>query len=413
MREKKSQTDLASVIAAHRVVVCVGSGGVGKTTTAASLAVWGALSGRKTAVVTIDPTKRLADCFGIDPTSAQGKPVPPETFRAYGVSPRGTLTALLIDQPSAWDAAIARYAPTAEVRDRILANRFYQGLSRTFAGSHEYIALDTLASLVQQGAYDLIVVDTPPTRQALDFLEAPQRLQRFLDSRARKWFLRPAGGWNVFSAMNKTTAFLLRKIEEATGISALAEISDFFTTMQGMFDDFGERFQRVSALLASEETAFVLVSSLEEEVLTEATQLLTDLERLEIALKAAIFNRTHEEPSIQISAEKVGTSLIEQLTRAVSPSLVNSIEPDWLVRNFFAHQALAEGEATRFAEFTKKLSPTTPVVRVPIFPAFSGDFGGLISLCSYLFPVAKKQESPRKNKGKASRAVARTSSGSQ
>ena len=209
-------------------------------------------------------------------------------------------------------------------RDRILANRFYQGLSRTFAGSHEYIALDTLASLVQQGTYDLIVVDTPPARQALDFLEAPQRLQRFLDSRARKWFLRPAGGWNIFSAMNKTTAFLLRKIEEATGISALAEISDFFTTMQGMFDDFGERFQRVSALLASEETAFVLVSTLEEEVLTEATQFFTELDRLKIALKAAIFNRTHEEPSTQISAEKVEASLIEQLTRTVQPSMVNS-----------------------------------------------------------------------------------------
>ena len=400
MREKKQQTDLASVIAAHRVVVCVGSGGVGKTTTAASLALWGALSGRQTAVVTIDPTKRLADCFGIDPTNAQGKPVPPEMFRAYGLNPCGTLTALLIDQPSAWDAAISRYAPTAEVRDRILANRFYQGLSRTFAGSHEYIALDTLASLVQQGTYDLIVVDTPPVRQALDFLEAPQRLQRFLDSRARKWFLRPTGGWNIFSAMNKTTAFLLRKIEEATGISALAEISDFFTTMQGMFDDFGERFQRVSSLLASEETAFVLVSTLEQEVLTEATQFLTGLDRLKIALKAVIFNRTHEEPSPRISEEKVEASLIKQLSRTVQPSLANSAYSEWLVKNFLAHQTLATGEAIRFSQFANNLSPATPVVRVPVLPAFPGDFGGLISLCSYLFPAARRSQPHRKSRGK-------------
>ena len=400
MREKKQQTDLASVIAAHRVVVCVGSGGVGKTTTAASLALWGALSGRQTAVVTIDPTKRLADCFGIDPTNAQGKPVPLEMFQAYGLTPRGTLTALLIDQPSAWDAAISRYAPTAEVRDRILANRFYQGLSRTFAGSHEYIALDTLASLVQQGTYDLIVVDTPPVRQALDFLEAPQRLQRFLDSRARKWFLRPTGGWNIFSAMNKTTAFLLRKIEEATGISALAEISDFFTTMQGMFDDFGERFQRVSSLLASEETAFVLVSTLEQEVLTEATQFLTGLDRLKIALKAVIFNRTHEEPSTRISEEKVEASLIKQLSRTVQPSLANSAYSEWLVKNFLAHQTLATGEAIRFSQFVNNLSPATPVVRVPVLPAFPGDFGGLISLCSYLFPAARRSQPHRKSRGK-------------
>lgn len=397
MREKKRQTDLASVIAAHRVVVCVGSGGVGKTTTAASLALWGALSGRQTAVVTIDPAKRLADCFGIDPTNVQGKPVPPEMFQAYGLHPTGTLTALLIDQPSAWDAAIARYAPTAEIRDRILANRFYQGLSRTFAGSHEYIALDTLASLVQQGTYDLIVVDTPPARQALDFLEAPQRLQRFLDSRARKWFLRPPGGWNILSVMNKTTAFLLRKIEEATGISALAEISDFFTTMQEMFDDFGERFQRVSALLASEDTAFILVSTLEEEVLTEATQFLTDLDRLAIALKAVIFNRTHEEASLSSAKDNVEVTLTQQLSRTLHPPLMSSSHREWLVKNFLAHQTLAHGEAIRFAQFSNSLSSTTPCVRIPIFPAFPGDFSGLINLSSYLFLSPKGRKLRRKH----------------
>ena len=386
------KSNLASVIAAHRVVVCVGSGGVGKTTTAASLALWGALSGRQTVVVTIDPAKRLADCFGIDQSNTQGKPVPPEMFQRYGLKPRGTLTALLIDQPSAWDAAIVRYAPTAEVRDRILANRFYQGLSRSFAGSHEYIALDTLATLVQQDTYDLIVVDTPPARQALDFLEAPQRLQRFLDSRARKWFLRPTGGWNLFSAVNKTTAFLLRKIEEATGISALAEISDFFTTMQGMFDDFGERFQRVSALLASEETAFILVSTLEEEVLTEAVQFLIGLEHLTIALKAVILNRTHEEISLNTTGEKAEVALTRSLSRVVQPSLTNPAHREWLVKNFLAHQTLAQGEAARFVKFANNLSPTTPFVRVPVFPAFPGDFGGLISLSSYLFSDSKRRK---------------------
>lgn len=391
MREKKWQTDLTSVIAAHRVVVCVGSGGVGKTTTAASLALWGALSGRQTAVVTIDPAKRLADCFSLDPASVQGKPVPPEVFQAYGLNPKGTLTALLIDQPSAWDAAIARYASTAEICDRILANRFYQGLSRTFAGSHEYIALDTLASLVQQGTYDLIVVDTPPARQALDFLEAPQRLQRFLDSRARKWFLRPAGGWSIFSAMNKTTAFLLRKIEEATGISTLAEISDFFTTMQEMFDDFGDRFQRVSTLLASEETAFVLVSTLEEEVLTEATRFLADLDRLTIALKAVIFNRTHAEVATRKAVEKAG-SLRKHLSRAVQLAVADTYASEWLVENFLAHQTLAHGEATRFAQFAHRVPPATPLVRVPVFPAFPGDFGGLINLSSYLFGNSQRRK---------------------
>jgi anion-transporting ArsA/GET3 family ATPase len=401
MKEQQSHSDLAAVIADHQVVVCVGSGGVGKTTTAASLALWGALSGRKTAVVTIDPAKRLADCFALDSTSNQGKQVSPEVFRQYGLNPRGTLTALLIDQPSAWDAAIARYAPTEEVRDQILANRFYQGLSRTFAGSHEYIALDTLASLVQQGAYDLIVVDTPPVRQALDFLEAPQRLQRFLDSRARKWFLRPSGGWNIFSAMNKTTAFLLRKIEEATGISALAEISDFFTTMQHMFDDFGERFQRVSALLASKDTAFVLVSTLEEEVLTEASQFLTGLEQMNIALSAVIFNRAHEEFTLPRMAKNEHDALHERLASVLRPALLDVSQGEWLIQNFRAHQTLAEGEVRRFTQFVKKLPSPMPYVRVPVFPTFPGDFGGLISLCTHIFPTAKEQKPRRKGKTKA------------
>lgn len=401
MREQLQHPDLASVIADHQVVVCVGSGGVGKTTTSASLALWGALSGRRTAVVTIDPAKRLADCFGLDSTDNQGKQVSPEVFRAYGLNPRGTLTALLIDQPSAWDAAIARYAPTEEIREQILANRFYQGLSRTFAGSHEYIALDTLASLVQQGAYDLIVVDTPPVRQALDFLEAPQRLQRFLDSRARKWFLRPTGGWNIFTAMNKTTGFLLRKIEEATGISALAEISDFFTTMQDMFDDFGERFQRVSALLASKDTAFVLVSTLEEEVLTEATQFLTGLEQMNIDLKAVIFNRAHEDFTMPSITENDRSTLQKQMTSALRPALSDAIQSEWLVQNFFTHQTLAEGETLRFSQFVKKFSSPIPFVRVPAFPTFPGDFGGLISLCAHIFPPVKEQKPRRKGKAKA------------
>ncbi len=398
MKEHMQHPDLASVIADHQVVVCVGSGGVGKTTTSASLALWGALSGRRTAVVTIDPAKRLADCFGLDSTSNQGKQVSPEVFRAYGLNLRGTLTALLIDQPSAWDAAIARYSPTEDIRDQILANRFYQGLSRTFAGSHEYIALDTLASLVQQGAYDLIVVDTPPVRQALDFLEAPQRLQRFLDSRARKWFLRPTGGWNIFSAVNKTTGFLLRKIEEATGISALAEISDFFTTMQHMFDDFGERFQRVSALLASKDTAFVLVSTLEEEVLTEASQFLTGLEQMSIDLKAVVFNRAHEEFMLSSVTKNDRDALHEQLAGVFRPALPNATQSEWLVQNFLAHQTLAEGEALRFAQFVKRLPSPIPCVRVPVFPAFPGDFGGLISLCVHIFPPVKEQKPRRKRK---------------
>ena len=379
-------SDLSHLIATHRVLVCVGSGGVGKTTTAAALALWGALHGRRTAVVTIDPAKRLADCLGLNTLDAHEDPLPPEIFAHYGLSPSGTLTALLVDQQGAWDAAVARYAPTAEIRERILANRFYQGLSRTFAGSHEYMALDTLATLVHKGIYDLIVVDTPPTRQALDFLEAPQRLQRFLDSQANRLFIRSATtkGWAALSAMNRTVTFLLRKIEEATGISALEDIVEFFTSMQRMFIDFGDRFSRVSMLLASAETAFLLVTSPEEEILAEAEQFRVGLARLDVAVKGIIVNRLHEPWHGQSPQQQSYTALVKRLRPAVRLTTKDSTPLPWLAQNFLAYQLQARGEERRVELFSQHFLADVPFVRVPLLPAFPADLSGLATLLRYL-----------------------------
>lgn len=387
MSSQKSKSDLGSLLNSHRVLVCVGSGGVGKTTTAASLALWGALSGRRTAVVTIDPAKRLADCLGINPREHLEKPLPQELFARYGLYPTGTLTALLVDQQTAWDAAIRRYAPTPEICDQIFANRFYQGLSRTFSGSHEYMAMDALAVLIQQGVYDLIVVDTPPTRQAIDFLAAPQRLQRFLDSRARAWFTRAtsARSWSAFSAINRTTTFLLRKIEEATGISALREISEFFTTMQTMFDDFGERFQRVSQLLMSEETAFLLVTNPEPEVLAEAQEFHQGLGQMGVSLKAVVANRVHDEWLAASPRSSDPARLTERLTSALQGPATEHLPVEWLVKNFLSYQRLAREEAARLTQFTETLPTATPVVRVPALSAFPADLAGLAKMHRYLF----------------------------
>ncbi|MGH7966815.1 MAG: ArsA family ATPase [Candidatus Binatia bacterium] len=392
-------SDLTSLVATHRVVVCGGSGGVGKTTTAAALALWGALQGRRTAVVTIDPAKRLADCLGLSTVSAREEPLPAEMFAPYGLTPKGTLTALLVDQRSAWDAAVTRYAPTPEIRDRILANRFYQGLSRTFAGSHEYMALDTLATLVQRGAYDLIVVDTPPARKALDFLEAPRRVQQFLDSRGTNWLLRSsvAGGWATLSGVNRTATFLLRKIEEATGISALGEITEFFTATKQMFVDFSERFQRVSELLSSAETAFVLVTSPEEEVLSEAAEFRAGLERLGVVLKGVVVNRVHEEWQGKGPRYKNPAGLIERFRKVLHVPPVDSIHLQWLAENFLAYQALAQGEKARLEHFRRGLPAGIPLVRIPVLPAFPADLGGLFTVHRYLFQTTMPKQ-PRLTK---------------
>lgn len=378
---------LASLIANHRVVVCVGSGGVGKTTSAAALALWGALNGRRTAVLTIDPAKRLAECLGLDVLSPQGEPLPPKAFAPYGLTPTGTLTALLVEQESAWQAAIERYIADPKLREQIFTNRFFQGLSQTFAGSHEYMALDTLAGLLQEGVYDLIIVDTPPTRQALDFLEAPRQLQSLLDHQMVQWFLRSSTtGWAAWSAVQRTSRFVFDKIEEATGVSAFREISEFFTTMEHMFGDFGQRFNRVSRLLESEDTAFVLVTSPEEEVLAEAYELQASLDRLAIPLKAVVVNRVHQEWQSKGKKPKSIRALVQHLNRTVTFPTLRDPPVEWLAKNFLAYQTLARGEQQRLGDFRHSLPPAMPdLVCIPPLPAFPADLGGLLLFHDYLF----------------------------
>ena len=194
------------VVAGHEVIVCAGSGGVGKTTTAASLAVHAARQGRRTMVLTIDPARRLADALGVSPVGNQECEVK--------LGGGGSLGAMMLDQKGAWDQLVERYAPSAEVRERIFHNRFYQHLSESFAGSQEYMAIEQLCVLAESGEWDLIVVDTPPTRHALDFLEAPQRLGDFLDRSVVKWFVKPyfTAGWSALRAVNRSVGFLLRSL---------------------------------------------------------------------------------------------------------------------------------------------------------------------------------------------------------
>jgi anion-transporting ArsA/GET3 family ATPase len=377
--------DLSSVIATHRVVVCVGSGGVGKTTTAASLALWGALQGRRTAVVTIDPAKRLADCLGLQLSTVGANRITPETFSRYGLSPTGTLTALLLDQQSAWDAAIEKYAPTPEIRERIFANRFYQGLSRTFAGSHEYMALDVLATLSQGDEYDLIVLDTPPAQQALDFLDAPLRLQRFLDSRMSQWLMRPAieRGWSAFSLANRTTSLLLRKVEEATGISALGEIAEFFSSLHGMLEHFASRSSRVSTLLASQETAFILVSSPDEEVLQEAENFRVKLASMAIALKGIVLNRVHWQRQ-DVTAKGLDARQLMKRLQSLFPSSMEKTHLQWMAENFVAYQERARSEAKRIKRFADKTFAAIPLVQIPTLQTAPVDLKGLTFLHPYL-----------------------------
>jgi anion-transporting ArsA/GET3 family ATPase len=375
---------LREIVQQHRVVVSAGSGGVGKTTVAASIGVWGALQGRRTAVLTIDPARRLATSLGLETLGHDAREIPRDVFTAQGLAPTGPLSAMMLDQKGAWDALVERYAP-ADARARILANPFYQHLSQTFAGSQEYMAIEQLCLLVDGGAYDLVVVDTPPTRHALDFLEAPKRIDDFLDKSIVKWFVRPyfSAGFSAFRAVNRTAGFLLHRLEQATGVSALAEISDFFTNMSGLFENFHERIERAYEVLRGAETAFVVVSSPEEQVLGDAEYLAAKMAELRMPLKGVVMNRVHAE----LRRDKRGT-IDPDDSDAVARIVAGAVGPGEaaaLVENFADYQTLARGEQLRIEQFRAGLPKRVPMVTVPNFSRDVHDLATLAAMHPFLF----------------------------
>jgi len=384
---------IRSVIERHDVVVCAGSGGVGKTTTAATIALWGATQGRRAAVLTIDPARRLADSLGLPLSGGSEVVVPPELLAEHGITLAGSLSAMMLDQKGAWDSLVERHAPSAAARERILKNRFYQHLSQSFAGSQEYMAVEELARLRDSGRYDLIVVDTPPSRHALEFLEAPRRLNDFLDRKIVRWFVKPyvSAGWSAMRLFNRTAGFVLRTLEEATGVAVLAEITEFFASMQSLFDGFSERTERVYKVLQSPKTAFVLVSSPEEEVLEEAEYLSDKMTALGMPLRAVVFNRVHEEFTEPIDRTDFPRG---EIRGDDEPRVRDCLEragiaprdlADRLAANFVAYQDVARGDGMRLEMFSQGLPRQVPIVRVPNFSTDLHQLGALARMHPYLF----------------------------
>ena len=367
---------IADVVVAHDVVVCAGSGGVGKTTTAAAIGLLGAALGRRAIVLTIDPAKRLADALGIRELGNHPTPV--------AVDESGTLAAMMLDQKGAWDALVERYADSEESRQRIFANAFYQNLSGTFAGSQEYMAIEQLAQLHDSGEYDLIVVDTPPTHHALDFLDAPRRLGNFLDRRVMRWFVRPymSAGWTGLRLVNRTAGALLRRLEDATGVSALADVSEFFGAMSDLFEGWDERVRRVERLLQSERSAFVLIATPEEQVLSEAEYFCSKVEEHSIALRGVVFNRIHAELADDEGLDE------EDLHAAVERVISSRATRERLVQNFIRYETQARGDQLRIESFREQIDTAVAISTIPNFDEDLHDLDGLRRILPYLRSAA-------------------------
>jgi anion-transporting ArsA/GET3 family ATPase len=284
-------TSIQEIVTSSSVVVCCGSGGVGKTTTAAVLALEGARRGRNACVVTIDPAKRLANALGLDALADTPSEIDRGRWAVNGASTDGRLSALMLDTKSTFDRLVVRNATDPEQAERILQNSFYRNVSGALGGTQEYMAMEKLHELHDEGGFDLIVVDTPPTRHALDFLDAPRRLMRLLDNRIFRLLMLPTrASLKVASA---AVRMFLRTVAKVVGSEVIEDVVAFFRAFEGMEEGFRERALAVEQLLADASTAFVLVTSPRRDAMQEATFFAERLRDHGQNVAALIVNRVH------------------------------------------------------------------------------------------------------------------------
>jgi len=312
---------LDGLLAAKEIVIACGPGGVGKTTTAAAAGVMAALrQGGKVLVLTVDPAKRLANALGLEGIGNTESRVPDEAFRSAGLKPRGELWAAMLDTKESWDALIRRHAPDQQTRDQILANPLYKNISGRFVQSHDYIAMERLYEIHSEGKYDLIVVDTPPTRNALDFLDAPQRLADFFSSRLLRWLIVPYRSRLV----NVATKPFYQVADRILGTQFLADISEFFVLFQSMYDGFVERAGAVQRLLSDRRTTFMVVSTLEGVPLREAEFFAQELTSRHLHLGAIVLNKVlpaYLQGSAAATVAEAMKDRAEELATSLAPML--------------------------------------------------------------------------------------------
>ena len=374
---------LADVLSSHRVVVTVGSGGVGKPTTAAAMAVHAAMQGRKVLCLTIDPARRLANSLGLDEMTTSEQDVPDELFRNHGLECRGALSAMMLDTKRTFDALVEKYASDEEARDRILQNQIYQYVASSLAGTQEYMAMEKLHEVRKDPKWDLVVLDTPPTASAIDFLTAPERLIDAIDSPAMRWFLQvfEGAGKEAFGLVGRGATVLLKGIGKITGLEFLEKVAEFVSGINDLFGGFKERAEQVSDALRSPEVAFVLVTSPDPLAIGEARFFSDKLEAAGMNREGIIVNQVHtliDEPDIPVGQQ------IEAL-RAVMPASIDAadIHPR-MSEALGAERTWAVADRGQVERLGEEIGNDTRIVEVPAFDEDVHDLAALARVAAYL-----------------------------
>jgi anion-transporting ArsA/GET3 family ATPase len=357
------KTSLSDLIAARRVLITVGSGGVGKTTTAAALALAAARAGRRVLCLTIDPARRLATSLGLGSMSHEAQSIDPEVL-GLPTGSRGSLTAMMLDVRRTFDELVTRYAQSPEARDRILANPIYQQIAGSLAGTPEYMAMEKLHSLKDDPRYDLIVLDTPPTSNALDFLEAPDRMVAAMDSPTIRAFVQAfeKGGSLSLQLLSKAMSQVLSGLSKFTGAGFLEQVAAFLTDIQGLFGGFRERALKVREELKSPNVAFIVVTCPEPMAVTEAMFFGEKLAEAGMAVEGLVFNRVRRVATVDVSSPaRIANVLREQ---GVEPhdELAAGVLKSWQDA-----AAWARRDANEIARARREMQSVPRVVEVPAF----------------------------------------------
>jgi anion-transporting ArsA/GET3 family ATPase len=369
-----------SVLDGRSLVICVGSGGVGKTTTAASIALHSARSGKKVLVLTIDPARRLANSLGLKQFGNDETQIDLSELSASG-----ELWAMMLDNRKTFDDLISRLAPDEGAKEAILNNRIYRATADNIVGSQDYMATEKLYDVVIQGDYDLVVLDTPPVKNALDFLDAPGRLARFLDKRIMKWFLAPYDEGRIFGRLVRgTSALVFRLLSYIFGRDFLKDLSEYFNVFKDLYDGFRERQEAVVALFGSEQTAFVVVCAPNGPSVEVASFFIEELERRGMNNPGVVVNQRHLTLGEKLDPEAV----IGEQTRQTAGPEGEALARQMLARLRAAHHRLHELSAVEqilVDGLKKQLRKNQDLWSVPRFEQEVHDLAGLDRVGQTLF----------------------------
>ena len=374
---------LSELVRARRVIVCVGSGGVGKTTIAAAIALWGALEGRKALCLTIDPARRLAQSLGLGEMRGEEQIVPPALFEAAGLSPRGTLAAAMLDTKRTFDGLVQKYASSPEARDRILRSKIYQHLSAVLAGTQEYMAMEKLYAVRNEADFDLIVLDTPPTSNALDFLDAPERMVGAIDSPAMRWFMQAYRGTGASSVVGRGASFVLRGLSRFTGATFLEDLSRFVDDLSGLFGGFRERAVKVYDGMRAPDVSFVIVTSPDPMAINEAIYFSDRLGESQMRREVFVVNRVRpRRPAPRVSSTP-------EIARRLGAAAADGVDADAfarrLVQNFMDQRTLGEVDDREVHRLEARCGAGPIYACVPAFDQDVHDLSALTRVNAHLF----------------------------